>query len=211
MRPWEYAYHPFRWDWSSELHDWSPKLKMFSLMAGAEGVRENLVGADVALGKLRARGFDIIEVSDKRLGEFQNYIIEHDVEGRIPQYVPVWVTPVVIGEKVLWDVDHEMHHAFLRKLIDSDIVGKPHRLVKMERIKRQRERIRRCENALRNNPTSALDASRLEMATRTLAEMEGRDPEGDIKSVKEYAAHIASQKAEQAIDAADAAKQRATT
>jgi len=198
QRPWEYKHSPNRWGYSDERGGWHPRLAIHSPMPGSSGLTEG-GGIERVVADLHARGWTIIEIGDPRLGKFKHYIIEHRVQGGKPQYVPMWVMPIVLGTKTRWEVDADMQREFLKTLQDSGIVEPPHPLVIKELILRQQEAVRRCERDVMQNQGSSLYAARLETQRRTLARMRGEDEDQALDEVRELAAIAAERGADEAI------------
>lgn len=197
MRQWEFKHSPNRWGYSDERGGWYPRLAMHSPMVGASGLT-NTGGIDKVLAQLAIDGWQIIAIGDARLEKFSHYMLQHQVQGGGPQYIPMWVIPVVLGGKVRWEVDTAMYTEFLQLLVTAGIVEPPHPLVKRDLILRQEEGVRRSERDVLNNQGNSLYTSRLERQTAKLARMRGEDSAVPVAEARELAKIAARRGAESA-------------
>ncbi|MBC8425443.1 hypothetical protein H8E07_15090 [bacterium] len=172
--PFELMWHPNRWDWSDEL-GWYMSLGRFWHDPGSGNVDQH---GDLtkAVAALRKRGWDIIEIGDRRLDpKYREFCVGYDVAGGGKRHVDMWSRPRLIGNRLYWEKDGAAYWDFVRHCLAKGIIDPIDPAIKAEKIRRQTQVIRKIHQDLEESPGSPVLEGRLRFAEKRLARMRGED------------------------------------
>lgn len=142
--------------WQFVDDEWLPYLNSIIHTRGSNGV-DGRGGANNVVATVTARGHQVIRPDDKRLGQYMNYRHSFPCQSKSGKggkyYVTAFETPIIRGQKVRWQVDEKGYRAFLRFLVDNNIVAKMGRDILDEKIEVVQDRITRLQ-AQGSNPAA---------------------------------------------------------
>lgn len=192
--PWRYKWHPLRWDWSEE-YGWHPSLGRFHMANGLDGLKVTRKGyedLEVAVQKNKGRGWTVIDLGDRRLGNFGQYLQTFPVRRGGVFHASIFVTPEIIGNEIEWVTDTALYGKFLEKLVSSGVVEPMRPVVRRLKIRKQGQVVSRLENDLYNHPDHPMVKIRYEREARRLAGMNGEDVAAAVAEAKEFAKAVSS-------------------
>lgn len=163
-----YKSHPHRWMFTGK--EWLPLLGTLKIDPGVDGVTEN-GGTDLAVAANMRRGWQIIQPSDPRLGEYQDYMVAMPHAAGGNSYVDPFQTISVEAGRMFVEEGGENYHAFLRHLISSGIVQPMTPNVLKLKLHDEQKKVERLQGAVAVNPANQIAASRLKRAEERIASM----------------------------------------
>lgn len=165
-----FKHHPHRWQFMGG--EWLPCLGKLVIDPGCDGVTEG-GGTDLAVAANMRRGWQIIQHSDPRLGEYQDYMVAvpHAAGGN--SYIDPFQSVSVEAGRMFVDAGGENYYAFLRHLISSGIIAPMSPNILRVKLHDERKKIERLQGAVSLNPGNLIAASRLKRAEERIAAMEG--------------------------------------
>ena len=172
-KPFLYMSHPLCFEFDEATGDWLPQLSKMYLDPGVCGVADN---GDISLAVAGAtqRGWQIVQPSDGRLGEFVNYSqkLPHSAGGF--SYEPIFKNIDIEAGKVFTTPRTEDFKAFRKHLVKSGVVPACTDNIKKLKTREQRALCERLEGRQANSPNNAALARRAAKAQALLAAMEGK-------------------------------------
>ena len=163
-----FQHHPMRWMFVGG--EWLPQLAKLAVDPGVNGVTEG-GGMDLAFAAAMRRGWQIIQPSDPRLGEYQDYLVSYPHEAGGNTYLDPFQEVTVEAGRMFIEGGGESYHAFLRHLVTAGIV--PPISPNVVRVKSHavEKKIERLQGAVSLNPANQIAAGKLKRAEATLAAM----------------------------------------
>tara|TARA_R100000655_G_scaffold100131_2_gene144440 strand:+ start:257 stop:901 length:645 start_codon:yes stop_codon:yes gene_type:complete len=163
-----YKAHPMRWMFTGK--EWLPQLATLKIDPGVDGVTEN-GGTDLAIAANMRRGWQIIQPSDPRLGEYQDYMVAMPHASGGNTYVDPFQKISVEAGRMFVEEGGEKYYAFLRHLISSGIVQPMTENVLKLKLHDEQKKIERLQGAVATNPANQIAASRLKRAEERISSM----------------------------------------
>jgi hypothetical protein len=117
------------------------------------------------------RGWSIIQHSDPRLGEYQDYMVAvpHAAGGH--SYLDPFQKISVEAGRMFTEPGGEDYYTFLRHLVSSGIVAPMSPNILKIKIHDEQKKIERLQGAVSLNPSNLIAASRLKRAEDRIAAM----------------------------------------
>ena len=115
-----FRHHPFRWMFVGG--EWLPQLGKLRIDPGVGGVAEG-GGIDLAVAGGLRRGWQVIQPSDPRLGQYQDYLVAYPHAAGGNTYLDPFQKVSVEAGRLFVDGGGEDYYKFLRHLISSGIVA----------------------------------------------------------------------------------------
>ena len=150
-----WKWHPKRWRWDEETHEWLPRLGQLKFDAGQQNVLEN-GNIGLAMATAQSHGWTIIQPSDERLGPWSDYMQELPVDNGRKAYAPIWKEYALEGGMVFESVDKDRMREFLRHLVRSGIVGDISPNIKSYHVRRFASRVSKAEAASAAQPHNGI-------------------------------------------------------
>tara|TARA_Y100000593_G_scaffold63280_1_gene116974 strand:+ start:2524 stop:3174 length:651 start_codon:yes stop_codon:yes gene_type:complete len=182
-----FKWHPHRWLFTGK--EWLPSLGKMYIDPGVDGVSEN-GGTDLAVASNLRRGWQVIQPSDPRLGEYQDYLVAvpHAAGGN--SYIDPFQTISVEAGRMFVEEGGEKYHAFLRHLLASGVVAPMSPNILKVKLHDEQKRVERLQGAVAANPANQIAASRLKQAEERIAAMRAAtEPKAARKPRKKAEAH----------------------
>jgi len=171
--PFLYKSHPLRFSFYAKTGEWLPDLAKMWIDPGVDGVADS-GDITIALAGNTSRGWQIIQPSDERLGEFKNYSqkLPHISGGH--SHIPIFMGIDVEAGRAFITPDTDRWVAFRRHLIASGIVPPCSENIRNLKTREQRALCERLEGRQSNSPNNAALARRSAKARALLDAMEGK-------------------------------------
>lgn len=163
-----FQHHPMRWMFVGG--EWLPQLAKLSIDPGVNGVTEG-GGMDLAFAAAMRRGWQIIQPSDPRLGEHQDYLVAYPHEAGGNTYLDPFQEVTVEAGRMFVDAGGENYYAFLRHLVAAGIVQPISANVVRVKSHAVEKKIERLQGAVSINPANQIAAGKLKRAEAMLAAM----------------------------------------
>ncbi len=164
-----FKWHPHRWMFAGD--EWLPQLGKLVIDPGCEGVTEG-GGTDLAVAGNMRRGWTIIQHSDPRLGEYQDYMVAVPHASGGYSYLDPFRKISVEAGRMFTEPGGEDYYAFLRHLVASGIVAPMSPNILKIKIHDEQKKVERLQGAVSLNPSNLIAASRLKRAEERIAAME---------------------------------------
>jgi hypothetical protein len=150
--------------------EWLPQLGKLVIDPGCDGVTEG-GGTDLAVAGNMRRGWTIVQHSDPRLGEYQDYMVAvpHAAGGH--SYLDPFQKISVEAGRMFTEPGGEDYYAFLRHLVASGIVPPMSPNILKIKVHDEQKKIERLQGAVSLNPSNLIAASRLKRAEDRIAAM----------------------------------------
>ena len=163
-----FKWHPHRWMFAGK--EWLPLLGKLVIDPGCDGVTEG-GGTDLAVAGNMRRGWTIIQHSDPRLGEYQDYMVAvpHAAGGN--SYLDPFQKISVEAGRMFTEPASEDYYAFLRHLVASGIVAPMSPNILKIKIHDEQKKVERLQGAVSLNPSNLIAAGRLKRAEDRIAAM----------------------------------------
>ena len=168
-----FKWHPHRWMFMGD--EWLPCLGKLVIDPGCDGVTEG-GGTDLAVAGNMRRGWTVIQHSDPRLGEYQDYMvaIPHAAGGN--SYIDPFQKISIEAGRMFVEEGGEDYRVFLRHLVSSGIIPPMSPNILKIKIHDERKKVERLQGAVSLNPSNLIAATRLKRAEERIAAMEGAAP-----------------------------------
>ena len=163
-----FRHHPFRWMFVGG--EWLPQLGKLRSDPGVGGGAEG-GGIDLAVAGGLSRGWQVIQPSDPRLGQYQDYLVAYPHAAGGNTYLDPFQKVSVEAGRLFVDGGGEDYYEFLRHLISSGIVAPITANVIKVKTREVERRIERLQGAVSLNPANQIAAGKLKREQATLAAM----------------------------------------
>jgi len=163
-----FQHHPMRWSFIGG--EWLPQLSKLSIDPGVNGVTGG-GGTDLAIAGAMRRGWQMIQPSDPRLGEYQDYMVAYPHEAGGNTYLDPFQKITVEAGRMFVEPGGANYYEFLRHLLTSGIVAPISRNVIKIKTHAIEKKIERYLGAVSLNPANQIAAGKLERAQAELAAM----------------------------------------
>ena len=163
-----FKWHPHRWMFTGK--EWLPGLGKLVVDPGCDGVTEG-GGIDLAVAGNMRRGWQVIQPSDPRLGEYQDYMVAvpHAAGGN--SYIDPFQKISVEAGRMFVEPGGEDYYAFLRHLVATGIVAPMSPNILKIKVHDEQKKIERLQGAVSLNPANQIAAGRLKRAEERIAAM----------------------------------------
>lgn len=163
-----FKWHPHRWMFTGK--EWLPGLGKLVVDPGCDGVTEG-GGIDLAVAGNMRRGWQVIQPSDPRLGEYQDYMVAvpHAAGGN--SYIDPFQKISVEAGRMFVEPGGEDYYAFLRHLVATGIVAPMSPNILKIKVHDEMKKIERLQGAVSLNPANQIAAGRLKRAEERIAAM----------------------------------------
>lgn len=163
-----FKWHPHRWMFTGK--EWLPSLGKLVVDPGCDGVTEG-GGIDLAVAGNMRRGWQVIQPSDPRLGEYQDYMVAvpHAAGGN--SYIDPFQKISVEAGRMFVEPGGEDYYAFLRHLVATGIVAPMSPNILKIKVHDEQKKIERLQGAVSLNPANQIAAGRLKRAEERIAAM----------------------------------------
>jgi hypothetical protein len=163
-----FKWHPHRWMFTGK--EWLPGLGKLVVDPGCDGVTEG-GGIDLAVAGNMRRGWQVIQPSDPRLGEYQDYMVAvpHAAGGN--SYIDPFQKISVEAGRMFVEPGGEDYYAFLRHLVATGIVSPMSPNILKIKVHDEMKKIERLQGAVSLNPANQIAAGRLKRAEERIAAM----------------------------------------
>jgi hypothetical protein len=150
--------------------EWLPGLGKLVVDPGCDGVTEG-GGIDLAVAGNMRRGWQVIQPSDPRLGEYQDYMVAvpHAAGGN--SYIDPFQKISVEAGRMFVEPGGEDYYAFLRHLVATGIVSPMSPNILKIKVHDEMKKIERLQGAVSLNPANQIAAGRLKRAEERIAAM----------------------------------------
>ena len=166
-----FKHHPYRWMFAGG--EWLPLLGKLRIDPGVGGVTQG-GGIDLAIAGNMRRNWTVIQPSDPRLGEYQDYQVAMPHEAGGHSYIDPFQKVSVEAGRMFVEPGGEDYYKFLRHLVASGIVPPMTDNIKKLKIREVEKKIERLQGAVAINPANQIAAGRLARAEQLLADMQGK-------------------------------------
>jgi len=168
-----FKHHPMRFMFVGG--EWLPQLAKLRIDPGVDGVVSG-GGIDLAVAGNMRRGWQIIQPSDARLGEYQDYMVALPHEAGGNTYIDPFQKITVEAGRMFVEEGGEDYYDFLRHLVASGIVAPISDNIKKIKLHDIEKKVERLQGAVSVNPANQIAAGRLRQAEELLAAMRGDKP-----------------------------------
>jgi hypothetical protein len=176
-----FKHHPMRFMFVGG--EWLPQLAKLRIDPGVDGVVSG-GGIDLAVAGNMRRGWQIIQPSDARLGEYQDYMVALPHEAGGNTYIDPFQKITVEAGRMFVEEGGEDYYAFLRHLVTSGIVAPISDNIKKIKLHDIEKKVERLQGAVSVNPANQIAAGRLRQAEELLSAMRGDKPKSKRKKAE---------------------------
>jgi hypothetical protein len=176
-----FKHHPMRFMFVGG--EWLPQLAKLRIDPGVDGVVSG-GGIDLAVAGNMRRGWQIIQPSDARLGEYQDYMVALPHEAGGNTYVDPFQKITVEAGRMFVEEGGESYYDFLRHLVTSGIVAPISDNIKKIKLHDIEKKVERLQGAVSVNPANQIAAGRLRQAEELLSAMRGDKPKPKRKKAE---------------------------
>ena len=180
-----FKHHPYRWYFVSG--EWLPQLGKLHIDPGVDGVTEG-GGLDLAVAANMRRGWTVIQPSDPRLGQYQDYMVALPHEAGGNSYIDCFQDVTVEAGRVFVESRSDDYHDFLRHLVKAGIVPPMSKNILKVKTQAIEKKIERLRGAVSLNPANQIAAGRLRQAEGLLAAMLGHKKTAAKRTTKKKVA-----------------------
>jgi len=182
-----YKHHPMRFMFVGG--EWLPQLSKLRIDPGVGGVVTG-GGIDLAVAGNMRQGWQVIQPSDSRLGEYQDYMVALPHAAGGSTYVDPFQKVTVEAGRMFVEEGGDNYFAFLRHLIESGVVAPISANVKKIKLHDIEKKVERLQGAVSVNPANQIAAGRLRQAEELLSAMRGDKPKTRKPRKKAEAADV---------------------
>ena len=180
-----YKHHPYRWAFMGG--EWLPQLGKLRIDPGVGGVTSG-GGLDLAIAANMRRNWTVIQPSDPRLGEYQDYQVAMPHEAGGYSYIDPFQKVSVEAGRMFVEPGGEDYLNFLRRLVSSGIVPPMSKNILKIKLHEVEKKIERLQGAVSLNPANQIAAGRLRQAQELLAAMKSEKKPAAKRTTKKKAA-----------------------